>query len=80
MLNQVFKNISAAKRLRKLDVIIRSRTDNLLNAEQIKALATDIYLNHQYIIVVHPTDKENCDALIADKVLHIYIPKHLIST
>jgi len=80
MLNKAYSQLTAAERLRKLDVVIRSRTDNLLNAEQIKALAKGIYFHQQIKIVVHPDNRESCDALVDEKnVLHIYIPKQLIA-
>ena len=80
MINKAFSQLTTAERTKKFDIAIRSRTDNLLNAEEIKALAKGIYFNRQYIITVHPVNRECCEALVDENELHIYIPHHLIKT
>ena len=80
MINKAFSQLTAAERLKKLDIVIRSRTNNLLDAEQIKALAKGIYFNRQYTITVHPADRGSCEALVEKNELRIYIPHCLIKT
>ena len=78
MTNKEFSQLTAAERLEKFDTIIRSRTNNLLNARQIKTLANGIRFNRQYIIAVHPANRKNCEVLVYKNILRIYIPRHLI--
>ena len=75
MVNKVFSQLTETERFKKFDAVIRKNTDNLLTAEHIKALLNGIRLHRQYIVVVHPVNRENCEALITDNVLHIYIPE-----
>ena len=80
MKNSVFLRLTETERLKKFDSVIRRNTENLLNAGYIKALAKEIHLNRQYIIAIHPAKKDNCEVLIDDNILHIYIPEQYIKT
>ena len=75
MLNKAFSQLTETERFKKFDAVIRKNTDNLLNAEYIQTLLKEFRLHHQYIIIVHPANRESCEALITDNVLHLYIPK-----
>lgn len=77
MINKAFSQLTDTERARKLDIAIRNHTDNLLTAEQIKALVRDISPDHQYIIAVHSVKCDSCEALVARNVLHIYVPEQL---
>lgn len=78
MINKAFSQLTDAEKARKFDIAIRNHTDNLLTAEQIKALVRDVSPNHQYIIAVHPVKCESCEALVIENVLHIYVPDNSI--
>jgi len=79
MLNKAFSQLTEAERFKKFDAAIRRNTENLLNAEQIKALAKEIIPERQYNIMVHPAKQERCEALVGDdNVLHIFIPENKI--
>jgi hypothetical protein len=79
MLNKAFSQLTETERFKKFDAIIRQSTENLLNAEQIKALAQKINPSCQYNIMVHPSDRMSCEALLdGDNVLHIFIPENKI--
>jgi len=78
VLKEAFSQLSDAERLKKLDTAIRRHTNNLLDAEQIKALIQELDFNRQYIITVYPTKKGRCEALIKKNVLRIYIPEQQI--
>ena len=81
MLNKAFSQLTESERFKKFDTIVRRNTENLLDAEQIKALAQEIHPNHQYIIMVHPAKRESCEALVdEDNVLHIFIPENKIQS
>ena len=76
MLNKVFSQLTEAKRFRKFDIIIRRNTENLLNAEQVISLLNEVLPDYQCNIVVHPAERENCEALVDDdNILHIFIPE-----
>ena len=77
MKNKAFLQLTDAERTRKLDIAIRSHTDNLLGAGQIRDIIGRICPDHQYIIVVHPVDRDGCETLVAENVLHIYVPENL---
>jgi hypothetical protein len=79
MLNKAFSQLTEAERIKKFDTVIRRNTENLLNAERIQALLKDIQPNRQCVIIVHPVNREGCEALLSDdNVLHIYIPENQI--
>jgi len=79
MLNKAFSQLTETERFKKFDAIIRQNTENILNAEQIKALVKEIHSDHQYNIVVHPVKRESCEALLdEDNVLHIFVPENKI--
>ena len=75
MVNKAFSQLTETERFKKFDAVIRKNTDNLLTAGHIQALLKEFRLHHQYIIMVHPVNRESCGALITDNVLHIYIPE-----
>jgi len=79
MLNKAFSQLTETERFKKFDTIIRRNTENLLDAEQIKALVREIQPDHQYNIIVHPANRESCEALVDENnILHIYIPENKI--
>ena len=76
MLNKAFSQLAETERIKKFDTVIRRNTENLLNAELVKALLKDFQPNHQCSIRIHPVKREGCEALLSDdNVLHIYIPE-----
>ena len=75
MLNKAFSQLTETERFKKFDAVIRKNTDNLLNAGHIQALLNGFHLHRQYIIMVHLVNRESCEALVTDNVLHIYIPE-----
>jgi hypothetical protein len=75
--NNAFLQLTDEERSRKLDIAIRHQTDNLLNAEQISSIMQSISPGHQYHIVVHPVNRDGCETLVVENVLHIYVPEHL---
>ena len=76
MLKKAFSQLTDTERFKKFDAVIRNNTENLLNAEQLNALLQGIHVNHhQYIIAVHRINRERCEALLDDNIIHIYIPE-----
>lgn len=78
MTNKSFSQLTDTEKSKKFDCAVRNRTGNILNAERLCTLVAGISTNRQYIIIIHPTKQEICEALLDEDVLHIYIPKHLI--
>ena len=76
MLNKAFSLLTETEQYKKFDAIVRKNTNNLLNAEQLKALVKEIHVDNQYIIAVYPIDRDRCEALLDDNVIHIFIPEH----
>jgi hypothetical protein len=45
----------------------------------VQALLKEIHPSRrQYIIAVHPVEREGCEALLDNNVIHIYIPEKQI--
>jgi len=78
MLKKAFSQLTETERIKKFDTAIRRHTDNILDAEQIKALIEGFNVTRQYIIAVYPTKRDFCEALIKKNVLRIYIPEQQI--
>ena len=76
MFNKAFSQLTETEQYKKFDAAVRRNTKNLLNAEQLKVLVKEIHLNHQYIIAVYPIERERCEALLDNNVIHIFIPEH----
>ena len=75
MYNKAFSQLTETAQYKKFDAAVRRNTGNQLNARQLKALVKGIHVKNQYIIAVHPINRERCEALLDENIIHIYIPK-----
>ena len=74
MQNRLFSQLTDDEKVRKLDIAIRRKTGNLLDAEKVGSLNRNISLKHQYAIAVHRIKCGSCRAIVANNTLHIIIP------
>ncbi len=77
MKSKSFSRLSDSERSRKLAVVIRGRTSNMLSARRVDNLVRSIPSNRQYTIAVHPVRRKRCWTRVAGNALHVFVPKHL---
>jgi len=76
--NKAFSQLTHADKERKLDIAVRSLTDNLIDGGQVKDLIGSISPDRQYNITVHQVKRDRFGALVDRKnVIHIFVPDHL---
>ena len=72
MMNKAFMQQSTAQKALKLDAVLRNRTNNALESEEIRTIIRHVSPMFQYVIDVYSDPQAYCEALFPDGTQNLY--------